>query len=389
MKIHEFQAKEILRRYGIPTPRGIVCGTENEALAAAQRLGGQTWVIKAQIHAGGRGNVGGIKTAMSMQDVARSAAQLLHARLKTSQTAPEGQPVRRVLVEERIVIQREFYVGLAIDRRRQRVCLMTSGDGGIEIEERALRAPSRIHKVFIDPVQGLRDNEVDEAARAAGFSADALPQARAVLQGLWRIFDTLDATLIETNPLGITAEGALIALDAKMSFDANALFRHPTLLTLRDLDEEDPAEIEASQYGLSYIQLDGDIGCLVNGAGLAMATMDIIKVYGGRPANFLDVGGGASTEKVTEAFKIMLRNPLLKAILVNIFGGIVKCDLIATALVEASRTAGLAVPLIVRLAGTNAEAGKRILADSGLPVMDADGMATAAQKAVHAAAQKT
>jgi len=388
MKIHEYQAKEILRQYGVATPRGVVCVTSDEAAAAAQRLGGTTWVVKAQIHAGGRGKGGGVKLARSADEVRRYADQLLGARLKTPQTGPQGQPVRRLLVEEGIAIQQEIYVGLAVDRSRQRVCLMASSEGGVEIEEVAARAPGKIHKVFINPMAGLRDGEVDEVSRAAGVPASSLPQARTALLGLWRAFDATDAALVETNPLVVTATGAVVALDAKMSFDPNALFRHPDLVALRDLDEEDSAEVEASQYGLAYIQLDGDIGCLVNGAGLAMATMDIIKVYGGSPANFLDVGGGASTEKVTEAFKIMLRNPHLKAILVNIFGGIVKCDLIATALVEASRAVSLKVPLVVRLEGTHVEIGKKILADSGLPIISANNMADAAQKVVAAAGKR-
>ncbi len=388
MKIHEYQAKEILRKYGVTTPRGVVCVTSDEAVAAAQRLGGTTWVVKAQIHAGGRGKGGGVKLARSADEIRRYADQLLGARLKTPQTGPQGQPVRRLLVEEGAAIKQEIYVGLAVDRSQQRVCLMASSEGGVEIEEVAARAPGKIHKVLIDPIAGLRDGEADAIARAAGVPAPSLPQARAALLGLWRAFDATDAALVETNPLIVTAAGEVVALDAKMSFDPNALFRHPDLVALRDLDEEDPAEVEASQYGLAYIQLDGDIGCLVNGAGLAMATMDIIKVYGGSPANFLDVGGGASTEKVTEAFKIMLRNPHLKAILINIFGGIVKCDLIATALVEASRAVSLKVPLVVRLEGTHVEIGKKILADSGLPIISANNMADAAQKVVAAAGKK-
>jgi len=385
MKIHEYQAKEILRRYGVVTPRGGVAATAAEAASAARQLGGASWVVKAQIHAGGRGKGGGVKLAKSVDEVEQYAEQLLGARLKTPQTGPQGQPVRRLLVEEGAAIRQEIYVGLALDRSRQRICLMASSEGGVEIEEIAVRAPDKIHKVWIDPLAGLRDGEADAAARAAGVPAASLAAARAALQGLWHAYDATDAALVETNPLIVTAAGDVVALDAKMSFDPNALFRHPELAALRDLAEEDPAEVEASQYGLSYIQLDGDIGCLVNGAGLAMATMDIIKVYGGSPANFLDVGGGASTEKVTEAFKIMLRNPHLKAILVNIFGGIVKCDLIATALVEASRAVGLRVPLVVRLEGTHVELGKKVLAESGLPVISAAGMADAAQKAVAAA----
>ena len=384
MKIHEYQAKEILRKHGVTTPRGVVCATSDDAAAAAQRLGGTTWVVKAQIHAGGRGKGGGIKLARSADEIRRYADQLLGTRLITSQTSPQGQPVRLLLVEEGAAIQQEIYVGLAVDRSQQRVCLMASSEGGVEIEEVAVRAPGKIHKAFIDPIAGLPDGEADAIARAVGVPVASLPQARDALLGLWRAFDATDAALVETNPLIVTAAGDVVALDAKMSFDPNALFRHPDLVALRDLCEEDPAEVEASLYGLSYIQLDGDIGCLVNGAGLAMATMDIIKVYGGTPANFLDVGGGASTERVTEAFKIMLRNPHLRAILVNIFGGIVKCDLIATALVKASCAVSLKVPLVVRLEGTHVELGKKILADSGLPIISAGNMADAAQKVVAA-----
>jgi succinyl-CoA synthetase beta subunit len=388
MKIHEYQAKKILREYGVATPRGVACSTSAEAVAATQQLGGTAWVVKAQIHAGGRGKGGGVKLARSADEVRRYADQLIGARLKTTQTGPQGQPVRLLLVEEGAAIKQEIYVGLAVDRSQQRVCLMASSEGGVEIEEVAARTPDKIYKVFIDPMVGLRDNEAEDIARAAGIPAASQPQARAALLGLWRAFDATDAALVETNPLIVTASGDVVALDAKMSFDPNALFRHPDLMALRDLAEEDPAEVEASQYGLSYIQLDGDIGCLVNGAGLAMATMDIINVYGGTPANFLDVGGGASTERVTEAFKIMLRNPHLKAILVNIFGGIVKCDLIATALVEASRAVSLTVPLVVRLEGTNVDIGKQILAASGLPIIAASNMADAAQKVVVAAGKK-
>ena len=387
MKIHEYQAKEILRRHGVVTPRGRVAANVDEAMAAAQQLGGTRWAVKAQIHAGGRGKGGGVKFAKSLDEVKRFAQQLLGMRLKTPQTGVEGQWVRRLLIEESVDIAQEIYVGLALDRSKQRICLMASSEGGVEIEEIAADAPAKIYKVWIDPLAGLREHEADATARAAGIPMTSVAQARVALQGLWHAYDATDAMLVETNPLIVTANGDIVALDAKMSFDPNALFRHPELVALRDLEEEDPAEVEASQYGLSYIQLDGDIGCLVNGAGLAMATMDIIKVYGGSPANFLDVGGGASAEKVTEAFKIMLRNPHLRAILVNIFGGIVKCDLIATALIEASRAVSLRVPLVVRLEGTHVDLGKRLLAESGLPMIAATNMADAAQKAVAAAGE--
>lgn len=385
MKIHEYQAKEILRRHGVCTPRGVLCENVAAATMAAQTLGGNVWVVKAQIHAGGRGKAGGVKRARSVAEVEQAATSILGMHLKTPQTKPDGQLVQKVLVEEGLNIEREIYVGLTVDRAAQRVCLMASSEGGVEIEELAARAPNKIHRHLIDPNAGLRDDEADAIAHKIGVTANTLTNMRTALQGLWRTFDTTDAMLVETNPLVITRDGAVVALDAKMDFDGNALFRHPELVALRDLSEEDPAEIEASKFGLSYISLDGDIGCLVNGAGLAMATMDIIKLYGGNPANFLDVGGGASTEKVTEAFKIMLRSPGLRAILVNIFGGIMRCDVIAAALVEASKVVRLSVPLVVRLEGTNVELGRKILAESGLPIINAGNMADAASKVVAAA----
>ena len=388
MKIHEYQGKEILRQFGVPTPRGAACHSLDEAVSAARQLGGAVWVVKAQIHAGGRGKGGGVKVAHSLEEVRGAAQQILGMHLVTHQTAPEGQVVRRLLVEEGAQIAKEFYIGMVIDRSKQRVALLASSEGGMEIEQVALHAPDKIHKVWIDPATGLRDAEMDTIARAIGIPAAALVQARACLQGLYRAFVDKDAMLAEINPLVLTANGRLLALDAKFNFDSNALYRHPEIVAYRDLDEEDPAEIEASKFDLSYIALDGDIGCLVNGAGLAMATMDIIKLYGGNPANFLDVGGGASTEKVTEAFKLMLKNPKLKAILVNIFGGIMKCDVIAAGVVAAAREVDLSVPLVVRLEGTNVELGKRILAESGLPIISGSDMADAAQKVVAAAREK-
>ena len=388
MKIHEYQGKEILRQFGVPTPRGAACHSLDEAVSAARQLGGAVWVVKAQIHAGGRGKGGGVKVAHSLEEVRGAAQQILGMHLVTHQTAPEGQVVRRLLVEEGAQIAKEFYIGMVIDRSKQRVALLASSEGGMEIEQVALHAPDKIHKVWIDPATGLRDAEMDTIARAIGIPAAALVQARACLQGLYRAFVEKDAMLAEINPLVLTANGRLLALDAKFNFDSNALYRHPEIVAYRDLDEEDPAEIEASKFDLSYIALDGDIGCLVNGAGLAMATMDIIKLYGGNPANFLDVGGGASTEKVTEAFKLMLKNPKLKAILVNIFGGIMKCDVIAAGVVAAAREVDLSVPLVVRLEGTNVELGKRILAESGLPIISGSDMADAAQKVVAAAREK-
>jgi succinyl-CoA synthetase beta subunit len=305
--------------------------------------------------------------------------------LVTHQTGPQGQKVRRLLIEEGADIRRELYLGMVVDRQTQRVCLMASSEGGMDIEEVAAKHPEKIHKVFADPATGIKDEEADDVARKLGVPEAGVPQARALLQALYRAFWESDASLAEINPMIITGDGSVVALDAKMNFDDNALFRHPEIVAMRDLDEEDPAEVEASKHDLNYIQLDGNIGCLVNGAGLAMATMDVIKLYGDSPANFLDVGGGATTEKVTEAFKIMLRNPGLKAILVNIFGGIMKCDVIATALVEAAKVVSLRVPLVVRLEGTNVELGKKILADSGLPIISAANMADAAERVVAAA----
>ena len=384
MNIHEHQGKEILRKYGVATPRGVACFSVDEAVAAAGSLGGSIWVVKAQIHAGGRGKGGGVKVAKSIDEVRRYADQILGMRLVTHQTGPEGRIVRRLLVEEGADIKRELYVGMVVDRASQRVALMASSEGGMDIEEVAANTPDKIHKVFIDPMAGLKDAEADDIARNIGIPAAALPQARAFMQSLYRAFDACDCSLAEINPLILTGDDKVLALDAKLNFDDNALFRHPEILVLRDLDEEDPAEIEASKHDLSYISLDGNIGCLVNGAGLAMATMDIIKLYGGSPANFLDVGGGATTEKVTEAFKLMLSSPHLEAILVNIFGGIMKCDVIATGVVEAAKQVQLSVPLVVRLEGTNVEIGKKILADSGLPIISASNMADAAQKVVAA-----
>lgn len=385
MKIHEYQAKEILRQYAVPTPRGSACFSVDEAESAARNLGGEVWVVKAQIHAGGRGKGGGVKVARSLQEVREFAQQILGMQLVTHQTGAEGQKVRRLLIEEGAHIAKEYYVGMVIDRSKQRVVLMASSEGGMDIEEVAASSPEKIHKVWIDPVAGLRDAEADEIAKKIGLPEAAIAQARACLQGLYRTFVEKDAMLAEINPLVLTADQRVIALDAKINFDSNALYRHPEIVACRDLDEEDPAEVEASKFDLSYISLEGNIGCLVNGAGLAMATMDIIKLYGGSPANFLDVGGGATREKVTEAFKLMLKNPNLNAILVNIFGGIMKCDVIAEGVVAAAREVHLKVPLIVRLEGTNVDLGKKILAESGLAIIAASDMADAAQKVVAAA----
>jgi succinyl-CoA synthetase beta subunit len=388
MKIHEYQGKEILRQFGVLTPRGMACFSVDEAMAAAEQLGGAVWVVKAQIHAGGRGKGGGVKVARSPEQVRSAAQQILGMHLVTHQTGAEGQVVRRLLIEEGAQISKEFYLGMVIDRSNQRVTLLASSEGGMEIEEVAAHNPEKIHKVRIDPITGLSAAEAAQVARNIGIPDVSIAGAVTVLQGLYRAFVEKDAMLAEINPLVLTADGRVIALDAKFNFDSNALYRHPEIVAMRDLDEEDPAEIEASKFDLSYISLDGDIGCLVNGAGLAMATMDIIKLYGGNPANFLDVGGGATKEKVTEAFKLMLRNPNLKAILVNIFGGIMKCDVIAEGVVAAAREVHLKVPLVVRLEGTNVELGKKILAESGLPIISGSDMADAAQKVVAAARKK-
>ncbi|MCO6435178.1 ADP-forming succinate--CoA ligase subunit beta, partial [Nitrosomonas nitrosa] len=369
MKIHEYQAKEILRRYSVTTPRGIPCLSADEAVSAAEKLGGDKWVVKAQIYAGGRGKGGGIKLARSLAEIHSLADAMLNKPLITPQTGPNGQVVHRLYIEEGVDIQREYYVGIVIDRSRQRACLMASSEGGMDIEQVAANTPEKIHKILINPITGLTDQETESLANKIEIPQPSLADAHTLLKGLYRAFDEMDASLLEINPLIVANDGKVLALDAKMNFDDNALFRHPDVVVMRDLDEENPLEIEAAEHGLSYVPLDGNIGCLVNGAGLAMATMDIIKLYGGEPANFLDVGGGATAEKVTEAFKIMLRNPKLSAILVNIFGGIMKCDVIAKGVTVAAREVKLSVPLVVRLEGTNVDLGKQILADSGLPII--------------------
>ena len=384
MKIHEYQGKELFRKYGVATPRGVPCFTVDEAVAAAKKLGGKVWVVKAQIHAGGRGKGGGVKVAKTLDEVRAHAKRILGMQLVTHQTGPQGQKVRRLLVEEGADIAKELYVGLVVDRGTQRVALMASSEGGMDIEEVAAKTPEKIHKVFVDPAAGLTDGEARGVARRIGIPDAVLGQASELLRALYRCFWEVDASLVEVNPLILTGDGRVVALDSKINFDDNALFRHEDIVALRDLDEEDPLEIEASKHGLSYISLDGNIGCMVNGAGLAMATMDTIKLYGGSPANFLDVGGGATAEKVTAAFKIMLSNPKVKAILVNIFGGIMKCDTIATGVVAAAREVKLSVPLVVRMKGTNEDIGKQILKDSGLPIISADNMAQAGQRIVAA-----
>jgi succinyl-CoA synthetase beta subunit len=388
MKIHEYQGKEIFRKYGVATPRGFPAFSVDEALDAAKRLGGKVWVVKAQIHAGGRGKGGGVKVAKSLEDVRNLSNKILGMNLVTHQTGPEGQKVRRLLIEEGADIRKELYVGMVVDRGTQKVVLMASSEGGMDIEEVAAKTPEKIKKVFIDPVEGLTDADADEVAIGIGIPQASVPQARAIFKALYKCFAETDASLVEVNPLILTGGGRVVALDSKINFDDNALFRHPEIVALRDLDEEDPLEIEASKHDLSYISLDGNIACMVNGAGLAMATMDTIKLFGGSPANFLDVGGGATAEKVTAAFKIMLSNKKVKAILVNIFGGIMKCDTIATGVVAAAREVNLKVPLVVRMKGTNEELGKKILKDSGLPIISADNMADAAKKVVAAIKKK-
>ncbi len=389
MKIHEYQAKELLRGFGVITPRGVPCFSAEEAVKAASDLGGSVWVVKAQIHAGGRGKGGGVKIAKSMDEVRALSSGILGMQLKTHQTGPEGQKVRRLLIEEGADIDKELYVGIVVDRATQKVCVMASSEGGMDIEEVAANTPERIHKIFVDPATGLTGEEAAALSEKIGVPESSQSKSVAMLQSLYRAFVETDASLAEINPLILTADGNVVALDAKMNFDENALFRHPEIVALRDLDEEDPVEVEASKHDLSYISLDGNIGCLVNGAGLAMATMDTIKLFGGEPANFLDVGGGATTEKVTEAFKLMLRNPGLKAILVNIFGGIMRCDVIAEGVVEAAKQVQLGVPLVVRMKGTNEEIGRRILAESGLPIISADNMGDAAQRVVAATKGKS
>jgi succinyl-CoA synthetase beta subunit len=388
MNIHEYQGKEIFRKYGVATPRGIPAFSVDEAVAAAKSLGGSVWVVKAQIHAGGRGKGGGVKLARSLDEVRDLAKKMLGMTLVTHQTGPAGRVVRRLLVEEGADIKKELYTALVVDRQLQRVVMMASSEGGMDIEQVAAKTPEKIHKVAIDPFAGLADAQAQDLARKIGVPDALLAKAGELFRALYKCFDECDCSLVEVNPLIVTGDGRVVALDAKLNFDDNALFRHPEIVAMRDIDEEDPAEVEASKYDLNYIQLDGDIGCLVNGAGLAMATMDTIKLFGGNPANFLDVGGGATAEKVTEAFKIMLRNPKLAAILVNIFGGIMRCDVIAEGVVAAAKQVSLRVPLVVRLEGTNVDLGKKILADSGLPIISANDMGDAAKKVVAAAKGK-
>ncbi|RZJ07436.1 MAG: ADP-forming succinate--CoA ligase subunit beta [Rubrivivax sp.] len=386
MKIHEYQGKEILRQFGVPVPRGIPAFTVQEAVEAAQKLGGPVWVVKAQIHAGGRGKGGGVKVAKSMDELKEKADAILGMQLKTHQTGPEGQKVRRLYIEDGADIGKEFYISLVTDRATQKIAFIASSEGGMDIEEVAHSTPEKIITEVIDPLTGITADQSRKIAAAIGMEGHTVDQAVDVFAKLYKCYMDTDASLVEINPLNRDSKGNLMALDAKFNFDANALFRHPEIVAYRDLDEEDPAEVEASKFDLAYISLDGNIGCLVNGAGLAMATMDTIKLFGGEPANFLDVGGGATAEKVTEAFKIMLKNKSVKGILVNIFGGIMKCDTIAEGVISACKAVNLSVPLVVRMKGTNEELGKQMLAESGLPIIAADTMAEAATKIVAAVA---
>ena len=380
MKIHEYQAKDILRQYGMALPEGCVCFSVEEAVSIAEQIGGSQWVVKAQIHAGGRGKGGGVRLADTTAEIRDHADAILGMTLVTHQTGPEGIKVKRLLVEEGVPIKDEMYVGLVVDRVSQKVVFMASSEGGTEIERVAAKAPEKIYKVVVEPSTGLTIGEAKFLAGAIGIPDTLHAESGKIFQALYQAFWDKDASLAEINPLILTEDSRIMALDVKMNFDDNAMYRHPDLQELRDLDEEDEDEVKASKFGLNYISLDGTIGCLVNGAGLAMATMDIIKLYGASPANFLDVGGGATAEQVTEAFKIMLKNEHLKAILVNIFGGIMRCDVIAEGLVNAAKEVSLSVPLVVRLEGTNVERGREILSHSGIAVINATTMADAAEK---------
>jgi len=384
MNVHEYQAKEILKRFGVAVPRGIVASTPEEAQAAAEKLGGPVCVVKAQIHAGGRGKGGGVKLARGPQDAAQKAREILGKNLVTHQTGPQGRQVRRVLVEQGLNIERELYLAMVLDRAQSRVTVICSSEGGVEIEEVARKNPEKILKETIDPAIGLAGFQCRRLAFALGVPAPLMGKMVTVMQGLYRAFDEYDASLAEINPLIITREGEVMALDAKMNFDSNAFFRQKEIVALRDLNEEDPREVEAGNHDLSYISLDGNIACMVNGAGLAMATMDIIKFYGGEPANFLDVGGGADKEKVAHAFRILLADARVRGVLINIFGGIMRCDVLAQGVVDAARELNVRVPLVVRMQGTNVDAGKNILKESGLAIISAETMAEAAEKIVKA-----
>ena len=382
MNIHEYQGKEVLRQYGVSVPNGKVAFTVDEAVEAAKELGTKVCVVKAQIHAGGRGKAGGVKVAKNIEEVRLYANEILGKTLVTHQTGPEGKEVKRLLIEEGCDIQKEYYIGLVLDRATSRVVLMASEEGGTEIEEVAEKTPEKIFKEEIDPVVGLTAFQARRIAFNINIPSKLVGQAVKFMMGLYNAYIDKDCSIAEINPLVVTGDGKVMALDAKLNFDSNALYRHKDIMDLRDLEEEDAKEIEASKHDLSYVALDGNIGCMVNGAGLAMSTMDIVKHYGGEPANFLDVGGSATAEKVTEAFKIILSDPNVKGIFVNIFGGIMKCDVIATGVVEAAKQIGLTVPLVVRLEGTNVDLGKKILAESDIDIIAAESMADGAQKIV-------
>src|SRR5690349_5641399 len=384
MNIHEYQAKTVLKKFGVAVPRGFPALSVDEAVKGAQELGGPVWVVKAQIHAGGRGKAGGVKVVKSIDDVKKEAKRLLGSTLVTHQTGPQGKQVGRLYIEEGSAIDKEFYLSMLVDRARSRVAIVVSTAGGMDIEQVAHDTPEKIVTITVDPATNICPHHVLRVSKALGLSGDLQKQMSKMLTGLYRAFTEKDMSLLEVNPLVVTKDNKLICLDAKIGFDDNALFRHPDIAALRDETEEDAKEIEASKYDLNYVALDGTIGCMVNGAGLAMATMDIIKLYGESPANFLDVGGGASKEKVAAAFKIITADPNVKGILVNIFGGIMKCDVIAEGVTAAVREVGLNVPLVVRLEGTNVEAGKKIIRESGLNVLPADNLDDAAQKIVKA-----
>ncbi len=384
MKIHEYQGKELFRKYGVAVPRGIPAFSVEEAVKAAEELGGPIWVVKAQVHAGGRGKAGGVKLARSIDEVRQVSSEILGMQLITHQTGPEGQLVRRLYIEDGCAIDRELYLGMILDRDTSRVTVMASTEGGTEIEEVAEEHPEKIMKISVDPLTGLTGFQGRQIAFGLGLTGKSVNAAVKFMMGLYKLFVELDCSIVEINPLVLTKDGQVIALDSKINFDSNGLFRHPQLMDYRDLDEEDPLEIEASKWDLSYIALDGTIGCMVNGAGLAMATMDIIKHYGAEPANFLDVGGGANQEKVAAAFRIITADPKVKAVFINIFGGIMQCDVIAMGVIAAVKEVGLSVPLVVRLAGTNVELGKKLLADSGLAITAADDMADGARKVIEA-----
>ncbi len=384
MNIHEYQAKSVLQEFGLPVPKGYPAFSVDEAVAAAEKLGGPVWVVKAQIHAGGRGKGGGVKVVKSIDEVREEAGNILGMQLVTHQTGPEGKQVNRLYIEDGSQIARELYLSVLVDRATSRVAFIASTEGGMDIEQVAAETPEKIITITVDPATGISGFHGRDIAFGLKLEGDQIKQCSRLIGNLYRCFMQKDASLLEINPLVVTNDGNLVCLDAKMNFDSNALYRHPEIMEMRDLEEEDPAEIKASEFDLNYIKLDGQIGCMVNGAGLAMATMDIIKLYGSEPANFLDVGGGATTEKVTEAFKIILSDSNVQGILVNIFGGIMRCDVIAEGVVAAAREVSLEVPLVVRLEGTNVEKGKEIMKNSGLPIIAADDLDDAAQKIVEA-----